>query len=83
MLSCVEFILYKNELIFLNILNILDKEVFLLLHAIFQYRKLVELSPLIINLNVVEDVSTIKNWPMLLAIAVKHVKVIALFDKVS
>ena len=41
------------------------------------------LSPLIINSNVVEDVSTIKNWPMLLAIAVKHVKVIALFDKVS
>ena len=41
------------------------------------------LSPLIIDLNVVEDVSTIKNWPMLLAIAVKHVKVIALFDKVS
>ena len=41
------------------------------------------LSPLIVNLNVVEDMSTIRNWPMLLAIAVKNVKVITLFDKMS
>ena len=44
---------------------------------------MVTLSPLIVNLNVVEDVSTIRNWLMLLAIAVKNVKVITLFDKMS